>query len=187
MSSTPRHLPEIYSEFHSKIVRYLTRLVGESEAEDLAQEVFMKAGLALPNFRGEASISTWLYRIATNTAYDRLRSPAFQRMEPLEQAEAMPTCESWSSIQPPLVEQQFVKQEMGECIQRFIADLPENYRAVLLLSDLEEFSNPEIAEILGVTVDTVKIRLHRARSQLREALESRCEHYWMSELGWNVG
>src|SRR5574342_1048299 len=72
--------PKIYAGFQQKILRYLTRLVGEADAEDLAQEVLIKVSEALPNFRGESQLSTWIYRIATNTALDRLRSPSYQRI-----------------------------------------------------------------------------------------------------------
>jgi RNA polymerase sigma factor (sigma-70 family) len=72
----------IHAEFRPRIQRYLARLVGESEAEDLTQEVFVKVHRALPSFRGEAQLSTWIYRIATNAALDRLRSPAFKRCDP---------------------------------------------------------------------------------------------------------
>jgi RNA polymerase sigma-70 factor (ECF subfamily) len=86
----------------------------------------------------------------------------------------------------PQVEQQLVQKEMSECILSYVARLPESYRTVLLLSDMEEFSNKEIAEILGVTLDTVKIRLHRARARLREEFVNHCEYYWVSELSWRA-
>jgi len=69
----------IYTEYHPKIQRYLTRLVGDYEAEDLTQEVFIRISQALPTFRGESKLSTWIYRIATNAALDRLRAPAYKR------------------------------------------------------------------------------------------------------------
>jgi len=68
----------IYVRYHPKIVRYLARFVGRHEAEDLSQEVFVKVGRSLARFRGESRISTWIYRIATNAALDRLRKPSFQ-------------------------------------------------------------------------------------------------------------
>jgi RNA polymerase sigma-70 factor (ECF subfamily) len=178
-------LPEIYKTYWPKISRYLMRMVGEGEAEDLAQEVFIKVSGALPGFRGDSSLSTWLYRIATNAALDRLRSAAIrleQSQTPLdEESDQQASCLPAHEI--PL-EQRFVKHEMSACISGYIARLPEIYRAVLVLSDMEELSNPEIADILGITLAAVKIRLHRARAFLREELESGCEHYWLSELSW---
>ena len=70
---------EVYDEFHEKIDRYLTRLVGESEAEDLGQEVFVKVGNNLSKFKGQSSLSTWIYKIATNAARDKFRSASYQR------------------------------------------------------------------------------------------------------------
>ena len=70
---------QIYADFRPRIHRYLTSMVGELEAEDLAQEVFVKLSQALDTFRGEAKLSTWIYRIATNAALDRMRSPSFRR------------------------------------------------------------------------------------------------------------
>ena len=80
MSNDESEFQKIYDSFRPKILRYLTRLVSEYEAEDLTQEVFVKINQALKTFRGESQLSTWIYRIATNVALDRLRSPSFQRM-----------------------------------------------------------------------------------------------------------
>jgi len=79
MSDAAINFQIIHDEFRSKIQRYLINLVGEFEAEDLTQEVFIKISRALPNFRGDSKLSTWIYRIATNTALDRLRDPKFER------------------------------------------------------------------------------------------------------------
>src|SRR5512134_2918138 len=82
---------QVYSEFHPRIQRYLTRLLGPTEADDAAQEVFAKVNQALAQFRGDSSLSTWIYRVATNTAYDRLRSRSSWRAGevPLESAAAV--------------------------------------------------------------------------------------------------
>lgn len=190
MDSETLQFAHLYADFQPRIVRYLRRLVGEFEAEDLAQEVFAKVQQALPGFRGEASLSTWVYRIATHAAYDRWRSPAFRCTHPFslcdDQVENVADCDPWNGDRALLVEQRFVKQEMSACLQKYIAALPETYGVVLVLSDLEGFSNAEIAEVIGITLATVKIRLHRARARLREALESHCEYYWTSELGWKA-
>lgn len=182
MTDREREFQQIYRGFQPKIVRYLTRLVGEQEAEDLAQEVFVKVAQGLENFRGEAQLSTWIYRIATNAALDRLRSPAFQRL-----AEKRPfgdsTTEGEENVddravkKDPSVEQKLIRKEMNECIRDFIENLPESYRAVLTLSELEGLKNAEVAEILGITLDTVKIRLHRARANLRKELQNHCSFY----------
>ena len=163
MSSSKLDFQEIYHAFQPKILRYMARMVSEADAEDLTQEVFVKAHRALKNFKGDAKLSTWLYRIATNTALDKLRSPSFQRAAPLslsdesaEQVEAKINTRVVSAEEKkPLTEQQLVQKEMNECIRGFIERLPEKYRTVLVLSEWEGLRNDEIAHILGITVDTV--------------------------------
>src|SRR5512142_1064816 len=82
MSDAAWDFKQIYAEYYPRIRRYLTRLVGEFEAEDLAQEVFVRVNQALPTFRGESQLLTWIYRIATNAAVDRMRQPSYKRMLP---------------------------------------------------------------------------------------------------------
>jgi RNA polymerase sigma-70 factor (ECF subfamily) len=165
----------VYTAFHDRILRYLTRLVGEGEAEDLAQEVFLKVSRGLDDFRGEAQLSTWLYRIATNAAVDRLRSPAFVQA----QAAALfdeEACEPGSLLESPLLpDEQIMLQERIGCFGSYLKRLPPAYRAVFILSDLEELPNREIADILGVSLDTVKIRLHRGRAMLLQELRQNCK------------
>jgi RNA polymerase sigma-70 factor (ECF subfamily) len=189
MQQEPREFDDIYSAFQPKIYRYLVRLVGERDAEDLTQEVFVKVSRALESFRGESQLSTWLYRIATNAAYDRMRSPSFHRdadacppTDALDDEEASCQAEDiWSGEKEPSIEHLVVRGEMNQCIANFIQALAENYRTVLVLSELEGLENHEIASILGVSLGTVKIRLHRAREKLRQALMNRCDPYWLEE------
>jgi len=176
----------IYNTFQPKILRYVIHLVGEHEAEDLTQEIFAKAAQALPDFRGESSLSTWLYRIATNAALDKLRSPSFQRQREVSVSIEQPDVEVadidvWTGKRTPSAEQEVVRKEMDECLLDYIGRLPENYRTVLVLSLLEEFSNQEIADILGITLGTVKIRLHRAREKLQQELAANCDSYWVED------
>jgi RNA polymerase sigma-70 factor (ECF subfamily) len=163
---------QIYSEFWPRIQRYLTRLLGPTEADDAAQEVFAKVSQALAQFRGDSSLSTWIYRIATNTAYDRLRSPSLQRAGEVPLESAPPVHDPSSDI-----DQKLVRTEMNDCIDEYIGRLPASYRSVLVLSEHEGLTNQEIAEALGVSLDTVKIRLHRARARLRQDLGSGCSFY----------
>lgn len=176
--------PNIYEAFQPKILRYLTRLVGEADAEDLTQEVLVKVSEALPDFRGEAQFSTWIYRIATNAAFDRLRSPSYKRVLQSCSAGAETELEdrnAWTGEKTPPVEPQIFRKEMNECIQGFIQRLPENYRVVLVLSEFEGLKDSEIAETLGITSGAVKIRLHRAKERLKEELRTKCESYWIEE------
>jgi RNA polymerase sigma-70 factor (ECF subfamily) len=187
MKSNELEFEQIYAVYQPKIHRYLNRMVGEFEAEDLTQEVFIKVSQALENFRGDAELSTWIYRIATNAAFDRLRSPAYQKT--VQNCSTNPSIEDGGSENvdtnvskagnEPLVEQQVFHKAMSECLMGFINNLPEAYRTVLVLSEFEGLSNNDIAEILGVTLDTVKIRLHRARERLKEQLATHCGSEWV--------
>lgn len=158
----------IHARFRPRVLRYLSRLVGGAEAEDLTQSVMLKISEALPGFRGDSSVSTWIYRIATNTALDRLRGKAAR---PLTETELE------SDAQAASAETTAIRKEMNACIREFTERLPDNYRTVMVLSELEGFKNDEIAEILDLTLDTVKIRLHRGRERLRKELELGCSFY----------
>ncbi len=174
----------IYEAFQPKIIRYLTRLVGEADAEDLAQEVLIKVNEALPGFRGKSQLSTWIYRIATNVALDRLRSPSYRQAAqscPANGETEVQDRDALTGEKTPLVEPQVFRKEMRECLQGFIQRLPENYRVVLILSEFEGLKDNEIAETLGISPGAVKIRLHRAKERLKEDLLARCDSYWVEE------
>lgn len=186
MSSGELEFEQIHAAFRPRIHRYLARMVGDYEAEDLTQDVFVKVSQALKAFRGECELSTWIYRIAANAALDRLRKPSFKRT--VETCGAEPAAledesgedgKAGTDEKTPLVEQQVYRKEMNDCIQSFVNRLPEAYRTVLVLSEFEGLSNNEIAEILGVALDTVKIRLHRAREKLKEQLAAHCGYEWV--------
>jgi RNA polymerase sigma-70 factor (ECF subfamily) len=171
---------EIYEEFYPKIVRYLSRLTGQQEAEDIAQEVFEKASRGLKSFKGESKLSTWLYRIATNTAIDRMRAPSFRRSSEhtsLNEDTGTEDRNVWSGHTKTHIDQTVIRKEMSECVREFIDRLSSDYKTVILLSELEGFKNREIADILQVSLDTVKIRLHRARTRLKKKLDDGCTFY----------
>ena len=172
---------QLHTRYRPKIHRYLCRLAGENEAEDLCQEVFVKVERNLASFRNEAQLSTWLYRIATNSFYDRLRSPSFKQKSkeyPIEiDDNTLEKRDFTSQQQKPGIDQQVIRDEMNACIRGYIDQLPENYRTVLLLSEEEGFKNREIAEILQVSLDNVKIRLHRAKAKLKVSLQGNCDFY----------
>ena len=179
MAMQDRNFSDIYREFYPKITHYLTRLVGEHEAEDVAQTVFEKVNNNLSTFKGESKISTWVFKIATNAALDRLRSPSYKRTPSGPQAPVQ--LQSVENIEmanrPVSPDQKVIRDEMSDCIREFVDRLPPDYRTILILNELEGFSNREIAEILQISLETAKIRLHRARAKLKESLESGCDFY----------
>ena len=171
---------ETYNEFYPKITHYLTRLVGDSEAEDVAQIVFEKVSNSLSDFKGESKISTWIFRIATNAALDRLKSSSYKRTSsgslapvPLQTVENL----DLAFNKPTSPDQKIIQDEMSECVREFVDRLPTDYRTVLILSGLEGFTNKEIADILQISLDAAKIRLHRARARLKKELANGCDFY----------
>ncbi|MFA5180502.1 MAG: sigma-70 family RNA polymerase sigma factor [Syntrophales bacterium] len=182
MESAEIRFQQVYDEHQGKIFRYLTRMVEENEAEDLTQEVFVKIGLALDSFRGESSMSTWIYQIATNAALDKLSHPynrhAGEKLLPVEAITETKEDENiWTGELMASTEQRVIRQEMNGCIREIIQMLPETHRSVIVLSELEGLSDAEIADILGLTLPATKIRLHRARVKLRKELTTACIFY----------
>jgi RNA polymerase sigma-70 factor (ECF subfamily) len=182
MTDTQLRFEEIHDQFRSKILRYLAHMVGENEAEDLTQEVFVKVSQALPTFRGESSVSTWLYKVATNTALDKLRNKSFR---PVRQDGPLVTLDSldWNEkaalpdVGESSAEQRAIRGETSACIRGVIDRLPENYKTPIVLSDIEGMNDKEVAKILGLSLRAAKMRLHRARERLRKELAEYCVFY----------
>jgi RNA polymerase sigma-70 factor (ECF subfamily) len=172
----PLNFPDVFHEYERPIYNYLLRMTqNQAEAEDLTQETFIRVHRSLSTFRGESSLATWLYRIATNVSFDHFRRRSTRQAQatlPLE--EAKPEGE-WAGETPASPEQLAAQSEMSTCVEGFIQRLPSTYRAVLVLHDLQGLKDREIAEVLDCSLSTVKIRLHRARTKLREALDVGCD------------
>ena len=175
-----RNFSDIYGEFYPKITHYLARLVGDHEAEDVAQIVFEKVSNNLSDFKGESKISTWIFRIATNAALDRLKSSSYKRTSSGSQAPVpLQTVENLDLVfnKPTSPDQEIIRDEMSECVREFVDRLPTDYRTVLILNELEGFTNKEIAEILQISINDAKIKLHRARAKLKKELNGGCDFY----------
>ena len=167
-------------EFHDLIRPYersvyimaLSMLHNEADAEDAAQEAFLKAFRNLANFRGDSKFSTWLISITLNEARSRLRS---RKTAPMESLDEPP--EGQESVAPALLRdwreipsEALERQEIRHLLQQAITDLPLIYREVFLLRDVEELSVNESAEALGISIASVKVRLHRARLMMQKKL-----------------
>jgi len=165
----------IHDAYRPRIHRYLTRLVGPLDAEDVTQLVFVRASQALPEFRGDSTVGTWLYRIARNAALDWRRSRS--RSMALHKAltgEAVTAGVTEPSDTSPPVDEALVRREMQECLRGVIAEMPDAHRDVLALRELGGLPNDQIADALGLSLATVKVRLHRARGKLRDVLAAQC-------------
>lgn len=172
----------LYDANHERVCRFLARAAGQQEAEDLAQIVFAKAAKGLPSFRGDAQASTWLYRIAANVASDWLRGRSaleakvtVQLPNALDQTACTPSARSASHEHQTSPEQELIRKEMRDCIRRVIGRLPDKHRTVLVLGELGGFTDSEVARTLGISRGNAKVRLHRARAQLKNALEAQCD------------
>ena len=167
---------ELVLRHKDKVFNLCYRFLGDhQEANDLAQETFIKVYGSLKKFRMESSFSTWLYRIAVNTCKNRVKSLEYRfkkRMKRLDSQEVTngnnPSFEIADESQSPLIA--FEEKERALIIQKAIDSLPEAKKTMVLLRDIEGLSYDEIVEVTGLNLGTVKSKLARARSDLRKKL-----------------
>jgi RNA polymerase sigma-70 factor, ECF subfamily len=161
-------------KYQRKIFRLLSRLIRDTaEIEDVAQEAFVKAYRALPNFRGDSAFYTWLYRIAINTAKNYLvsqgrRAPTSTQSD-VEDAETFDDGDHLRDLNTP--DSMLVTKQVGDAVNRAIDQLPEDLRTAIVLRELEGLSYEEIAESMQCPIGTVRSRIFRAREAI--ALELR--------------
>lgn len=172
-ASTDLSFDSLASDNRATLVRYLGRLVGDADAEDVAQIALSKASAGMAGFRGEASPKSWLFRIATHAALDWLRSHGTPSVPMPDEDEASAELLAEDATQ----ERRLVREEMSTCVRSVLQRLPEGHQTILALSDCDELSDREIAAVLGLTVGAAKIRLHRARARLKTELERDCTFY----------
>ncbi|HXI58898.1 MAG TPA: sigma-70 family RNA polymerase sigma factor [Polyangia bacterium] len=169
---------ELVSRYEDKVFRLAFRFVrNESEAKEILQDTFLAIWRKLDTFKGDAQFSSWVYRVAANAALMRLRT---QRRHPEVSTEELPAGfldqQQYGQILSPgenwarRPDDQLQSDELRNHIQSAVDALPEIYRTVFLVRDVEGLSTEETAELLGISIPTVKTRLHRARMALREAI-----------------
>jgi RNA polymerase sigma-70 factor (ECF subfamily) len=167
---------QLVRQYGGRLLATARRLLGsEHDAQDAVQEAFLSAFKAIGQFTGTAKLSTWLHRIVVNAALMKLRSRRRRPEESIEellphfdaQGEWMSKVTNWETSSDQLLQRQETRTLVRRCIDR----LPETYRTVLLFRDIEELETEETADLLGITSNAVKIRLHRARQALRTLLE----------------
>jgi len=149
----------------------------EQDAQDALQDAFVSVFKAIGSFEGNARLSTWLHRIAVNAALMKLRSRKRRPERPIE--DLLPRfSEDGHHVEPPAAwddraDLRAEQEETRAFVREAIDQLPENYRTALLLRDIEQLSNDQVAEVLGITPHAVKIRVHRAHQALRTLLDAR--------------
>jgi RNA polymerase sigma-70 factor (ECF subfamily) len=173
----PRTADRVFRDYAPRVYNLARRMLGnDADAEDVTQDVLLQVVRKLDTFRGESAFPTWLHRVTVNAALAHRRKratrQAHQSGESLDAVlddgprPASGTLRPWSV----LPEQPVLDAETHEIIEQAIGRLPDGYRDVYILADVEGLPNAEIAEMLGLSVPAVKSRLHRARLMMRDAL-----------------
>lgn len=172
LPATPASFDQVTRELSPGLRHYLRRLVGEENiADDLLQETLIRIAQGLASFNGLSTLKTWAFAIATNVATDHLRKPERRRLV-VDIAEAGEVPDTGLAI-----DERIVVDEMNACVRQVIASLPDDYRAALVLHDLEGLSAQQTAEACGCSLATAKIRIHRSRERLKKALQQQCDFY----------
>ena len=181
--TSPENFEALVREHQGMVFRTLTRLTGSgAQVEDLAQEVFLRLYRALPEFRGDSALSTYLYRIVVNVAQDEWKrrrkersvmatAPALEEDEDAGWIESFAGDELTEHARNP--EQRMEDAEVQAAVEAALRELPEMERAVLVLYHQEELSYEGIAAALGLPINTVRTHLHRGRKRLSQVLRGR--------------
>ncbi len=168
---------DVARELSPSLSSYFERMVGDpATAEDLLQESLLKISKGLVTFEGRSNLRTWAYTIVTRVVIDYFRRPD-QRRTMVELDEEQ---EPWDLRAD--ISEAFIVDEMNACIREVIDSLPEDYRAALVLHDLEGLTAQETADVCGTSLATAKARIRRDRKQLGKALEYACTFYTEDEI-----
>jgi len=173
---------EIIKQNEGKILNLIYGMTGDYHlAQDLTQETFVKAFQSKHNFSGKSKISTWLYRIAVNTAIDYQRKSSVRKEKPTEEIEDNMAKNSLCTDP----DQKCQKKAIKEILYSTIARLPEQQREVFVLREINGCSTKEAAEILGISAELVKWRLHKARLTLRKNLQANNQYKNIGSVSLN--
>lgn len=160
---------ELVRELGGQLSGYLRRMLGNgADADDLLQETLLRIAGGLPRLERGAAVKSWAFRIATNVAIDHIRKHQRATLQEFTEAEDRDDTDE---------EDLLVLDEMSSCVREVIDGLPPDHRAAIVLFNLEGKSLAETAQILGISVGATKVRVHRAKSRLREALDRECTFY----------
>lgn len=162
---------------------YVRRIVRHAEiAEDITQDAMLRAHQNISDLKDNNCLIPWLYRIATNVCRDYFRKNKRTREEALNNDSDLLSPNDLRDDNAPRLDKVMECAQMGECVQLYFKELSDSYRAVILFHDVEGMTNQEIADMLEISLEAVKVRLHRARKQLRNILEDVC-HFYLDERG----
>jgi RNA polymerase sigma-70 factor (ECF subfamily) len=153
-----RAMEMLYHRYKRRVFGLVTRIAGPMDAEEVAQEVFVRIYRGLTRFRGDSALSTWIYRLSVNAALSHVT----RRPKPMESDDAL------AAVPAPAEPER--DPRLARRLEACLAELPPGYRAVLVLHDVEGLSHEECAGILGCRVGTSKSQLHKARAKMRDLL-----------------
>jgi RNA polymerase sigma-70 factor (ECF subfamily) len=160
---------EIYDQYYKRVRNFiLVSVRDEWASDDLTQETFIRVQKNLHTLKDSCKLASWIFRIAHNLCLDHFRNLRRTLSNECGLNEAK------DAFKEAMVQKRLEQREMSSCVQNLVSLLPESFRTVIILFDMAELSHREIAEILGTTVENVKVRLHRARKELRALLEKEC-------------
>jgi len=167
---------ELVEKYGSKVFNLAMRITrNQEDAEDVLQEVFITVFKKLESFQHKAQFSSWLYRVAMNSSFMKIRSRNRRRTVSIEDVE--PTIKhNWVGTRTELYDVDFMssRHELRAAIEAAVEKLPEDYRAIFILRDIDGLSNEAVGKVLQLSVPAVKSRLHRSRLMMRQELK---EHY----------
>ena len=172
----PEAPEQLVETFGDRVYRLALRITGSNEdAEEAAQDALWTAARKIGTFKGESAFGSWLYRIAANAAYQKLRARKAKSRE-IGMDDVLPTLDDDGRHFEPMadwsdrVDEQALQGELRRVLSDAIDGLPPDYRTALVLHDVEGLSNPDIAETLGISLPAVKSRVHRSRLFVRKQL-----------------
>lgn len=177
-SGDPRAVERAIESLQSAVYSFGMKVCGNShDAEDTAQETLIRLARSLKDFPDARALAVWLYKVAKSQCLMSRRKSKFAPVEMLSLDELMPRHQAGDGGEPRswgvTPEQIVLDRESRARLERAVRTLPKHYRVVLILRDMEELNTREVAEVLEISEDTVKMRLHRARVFVRNALEKR--------------
>ena len=180
LAGEPRAFERFVEHFRSKVFHYSWLMCGSPEdAEEVAQDALLNAFAHFDSLRDPERVRSWMFRIAKNACLMRRRRSVFAPAHELSLDELTPADEPTGEAGPP--DAQYLRSELRAVLDRVILELPQTYRAVVLLRDLEELSTEETAQILDVSTDVVKTRLRRGRLAMKQKLDCYINAYCLED------
>jgi RNA polymerase sigma-70 factor (ECF subfamily) len=167
---------ELLERYGSKVLNLAMRITrNQEDAEEILQDVFITVFTKLGSFEHKAQFSSWLYRVTMNSSFMKIRARNRRRTVSLEDVEPN-IRQNWVGNRTEMFDVDFMssRHELRDAIQAAVAELPEDYRAIFVLRDIDGLSNEAVSQVLRLSVPAVKSRLHRSRLLMRERLKS---HY----------